>query len=216
MTQIDRPVLFFDCWYTLFESDMADDLKRIAELLKVPFGRPLVKSFETAFMTSRGLDQKIWSRRLLKQLGLPVKSAQVEAIIQIIEAGFDRQRPYPDTLEALDRLAHSHQLAMITNTSQAAFEHLDAAYGLSERFDSITASYEVGVIKPDTRIFRMALERAGVSASQAIMIGDNPLDDIEGARTAGFARAILIDRRNRFPQFEGRLKDLYQISTLDA
>ncbi len=209
-------VIFFDCWYTLFTSDMADDLKRICEILNIPFNRPFVKHFEQAFMTKPGLDQRVWARQLLKALGLPRASRLTNSIVEIIESGFDRQRPYDDALETLEQLRHKYRLGLISNTSQAAFEHLDQTFALSERFDYITTSFAVGVIKPDQAIFSAALEQAQIPAGQAIMIGDNPLDDIEGAQAAGFGRTILLDRRNRFPSFPGRIDNLYQIGTLDA
>lgn len=216
MAHASKPVIFFDLWYTLFESDMAEDLKRIASLLDMPFGRPLVKHFEATFMTKPGLDQKVWAEDLLKRLDLPVKPELIGDIVKIIETGFDRQRPYPDTLVMLERLGRTHKLALITNTSQAALDHLNATYDLSERFDSITPSYAVGAVKPDKLIFTAALDAAGTTGNNAVMIGDNPIDDIEGARKAGFRRTILIDRRNRFPLVTNRIQNLYEISTLDA
>lgn len=209
-------VIFFDCWYTLFTSDMADDLKRICDVLKVPFNRPFVKHFEHAFMTKPGLDQHVWARQLLKALGLPRSSRLTGTIVEIIESGFARQRPYDDALETLEQLRHKYRLGLISNTSQAAFEQLDQTFALSERFDYITTSFAVGAIKPDRAIFSAALELAQVPAEQAIMIGDNPLDDMAGAQAAGFGRTILLDRRNRFPSFLGRIDNLYQIGTLDA
>ena len=39
------------------------------------------------------------------------------------------------------------------------------------------------------------------------MVGDSPEDDVEGAQALGM-RAFLVDREDRFPEFEGRLPDL--------
>jgi HAD superfamily hydrolase (TIGR01549 family) len=57
--------------------------------------------------------------------------------------------------------------------------------GLDRYVDVLVVSEEVGVSKPDPRIFTTALDRAGVSASDAVMIGDSWANDIEGARRAG-------------------------------
>ncbi len=57
--------------------------------------------------------------------------------------------------------------------------------GLDRYVDVLVVSEEVGVSKPDRRIFTTALHRAGVSASEAVMIGDSWANDIEGARRVG-------------------------------
>jgi putative hydrolase of the HAD superfamily len=68
--------------------------------------------------------------------------------------------------------------------------------GLTRLVDFIVISAEVGVRKPDPRIFRMALDKAGVRPEEAIHVGDLPEEDAEGARRAG-VRPVLIDRRKR-------------------
>jgi FMN phosphatase YigB (HAD superfamily) len=53
----------------------------------------------------------------------------------------------------------------------------------------------VGVAKPDPEIFHLALKRLGTQASDAVMLGDVPKFDVDGARAAG-VRAVLIDPLN--------------------
>jgi HAD superfamily hydrolase (TIGR01549 family) len=61
--------------------------------------------------------------------------------------------------------------------------------GFDVHFDAIVISEEAGAWKPDPAIFRVALERIGTPAEEAVMIGDAWLADIAGARAAGM-RAI--------------------------
>src|SRR5690606_25715294 len=56
---------------------------------------------------------------------------------------------------------------------------------LEEYFRVIVSADEVGLSKPDPAPFLAALERAGVEPSQALHIGDHPVDDIAGARAVG-------------------------------
>ena len=56
--------------------------------------------------------------------------------------------------------------------------------GIIEYFDSVTISAEEGVMKPDPRIYRIALARAGVQPDEALFI-DDALRNIEGARACG-------------------------------
>jgi putative hydrolase of the HAD superfamily len=53
-------------------------------------------------------------------------------------------------------------------------------------------SSEVGVEKPDPRIFRLALERAGLAPDEAVYVGDIYSIDVLGARAAGMG-AVLLD-----------------------
>jgi putative hydrolase of the HAD superfamily len=65
-------------------------------------------------------------------------------------------------------------------------------------FNFIIVSAIVGVTKPDPKIFEMAIEEAGVSPDQILYIGDNPVDDVQGANNVGID-ALLINRPGREP-----------------
>ena len=60
-------------------------------------------------------------------------------------------------------------------------------------FDVVVLSDDVGVNKPDSRIFAHALRKAGATAEESIIIGDNPDADIKGAVDAGW-KAIYFNR----------------------
>jgi putative hydrolase of the HAD superfamily len=47
-------------------------------------------------------------------------------------------------------------------------------------------SGDIGIYKPDRRIFDEAISRAGVKNEEAMFVGDHPVNDIEGARGAGW------------------------------
>ncbi len=75
-----------------------------------------------------------------------------------------------------------------TGTLKALFERI----GLAPRVDLIVDSYEEGVEKPDPRLFRIALDRAGASGATTAHVGDLYHVDVIGARAAGL-RAVLLD-----------------------
>lgn len=202
------PFLFFDCWSTLFTADLAEDFSRITSLLDVPYNTASIKAFEAATMTRPELDLRPGVRQFMASLGRPADEAVLAAIIEILEAGFGRQRPYGDTLLALRKLRKTYRLGLVTNSSRAAFEHLAGAYELYARFDVVAPSYEVGAVKPDRRIYDYALAQAGVPAAHAVMIGDSPSDDYAGALQAKFGGAILLDRRQRHPGHAHRITEL--------
>jgi putative hydrolase of the HAD superfamily len=65
--------------------------------------------------------------------------------------------------------------------------------GLAQWFDSLTISCEVGTEKHDARIFQAALRAAGVSAWEAMHVGDSYGEDVCGAEAVGM-RAVLLKR----------------------
>jgi putative hydrolase of the HAD superfamily len=95
--------------------------------------------------------------------------------------------------DAALRLAREGGLraAVISNSNGTIAAILDDL-GLTAHLEFVIDSSKVGVEKPDPRIFRLALERAGVAADAAVYVGDLYSIDVVGARAAGM-RAILMD-----------------------
>lgn len=56
--------------------------------------------------------------------------------------------------------------------------------GFGILLDSITSSQEVGIQKPDPKIYQLALQQLGITADQAVFVGHN-LIELEGARNVG-------------------------------
>jgi len=95
--------------------------------------------------------------------------------------------------EAALMLARARGLrtACISNSNGTVAAILDGL-GLARHLDFIIDSSQVGVEKPDPRIFHLALERAGLAATEAVYVGDLYSIDVVGARAAGLS-AILMD-----------------------
>ncbi len=93
---------------------------------------------------------------------------------------------FPDVLGTLDALRDRRcLLAVVTNgVVDLQLEKLAGA-GLTERFDVVVVSAEVGTGKPDAAVFKAALSRLGVSPREAIMVGDSLARDVWGAQRAG-------------------------------
>lgn len=97
----------------------------------------------------------------------------------------------PGAAEGLAALrARGLAVACISN-SNGTVEALLRDVGLGEALDFVVDSGVVGVEKPDPAIFRLALERAGVKASEAMHVGDLYAVDVVGARRAGLEPVLL-------------------------
>lgn len=110
---------------------------------------------------------------------------------------------YAEVPEVLDELrACGLRLGVISNWDTRLPEIL-RQLDLARRFDAVIHSSAVGVEKPDSRIFRRALRELGVEARAALHVGDNRLEDLEGAMGAGM-RALLLRRVRRVPERAAR------------
>jgi putative hydrolase of the HAD superfamily len=83
-------------------------------------------------------------------------------------------------------------LGLVSNLSRALDGHCKEL-GLTPYIDFALTSSEIGAEKPHPPIFLAALERAGVSASEAIHVGDQYHSDVLGAKGVGI-NPLLLDR----------------------
>lgn len=101
---------------------------------------------------------------------------------------------HDDALPVLDRLdAAGVRIGVITNGDVDFQTTKTDAIGLTERVEHLVASGEVGVTKPDARIFHVACERFGVAPADALYVGDRLGTDAIGAARAGL-RGVWLDR----------------------
>ncbi len=94
------------------------------------------------------------------------------------------EHPYPEAQDCLKQLHQSYKIGIIANQYLGTTERLKQ-YGLLPYIDLVVSSEEEGVKKPDLRIFRLALQRAGCSAEESYMIGDRLDNDIVPAKALG-------------------------------
>ncbi len=112
---------------------------------------------------------------------------------------------FEDALPVLDDLrGRGLKLGLLSNTGRDLDEFV-AHHGIE--VDAILTSRVHGKTKPHETIFRAMLERLDVAPEAAAMVGDDPEDDVAGARAVGM-QAWLVDRDDRFPQHPQRLTDL--------
>ena len=96
--------------------------------------------------------------------------------------------PYPDTARVLDGLrTQGVRTAVVSNIAWDIRPTFDA---LGCGPDEFVLSFEVGAMKPDPRIFGIALERLGMTAGEALMVGDSEEND-GAAREVGCAFALV-------------------------
>ena len=97
-----------------------------------------------------------------------------------------RLRVLPGVREALGALRRRGlALAVVSNWDASLPARLDE---LGLDVDAVVCAAELGALKPDPSLFRVALDRLGVRAERTLHVGDSPEDEA-GARAAGIAFA---------------------------
>jgi putative hydrolase of the HAD superfamily len=218
--------LFFDLDHTLwdFEKNAAETIFHLYETFGLSqFGKFTSTDFYKKYsyinhrmwqqyhegkITQQELRVQRFSRTLTK-LGL--EASQVpeglhEAFTTICPT---KTAVFPFTHETLAYLKKRYVLHIITNGFKDVQAIKMTASNLGQYFSEVITSECAGCTKPDKKIFEHALARAGVKASECLMIGDSLEADILGAKNAGIDQVFFNPTRKRHAQ-----QVTYEISCL--
>tara|TARA_Y100000766_G_C18801424_1_gene553258 strand:- start:47 stop:742 length:696 start_codon:yes stop_codon:yes gene_type:complete len=111
--------------------------------------------------------------------------------------------------EVLFNLSLHYNLHIITN----GFKEVQAIKlkksGIFSFFDKIIVSEDVGVLKPNKKIFQFALDKCGAKIEECLMIGDDLISDIYGAREFGMDQVFF-----NYKFLNTKVQATYKISSL--
>lgn len=88
--------------------------------------------------------------------------------------------PFADARRVLEDLAQKYTLCTISNGEQNMAE-----LGLADLFSFLITATDIGVQKPDPRIFQAAMDRVGCAPGEMAHVGDSLRSDVAGAKAAG-------------------------------
>jgi HAD superfamily hydrolase (TIGR01549 family) len=129
-------------------------------------------------------------RRVFRALGVALPESEVDGVASAYRTGYMSARAAMEGAADLLTAVRMHARVGIVSNSLFEEQRDKLEYcGLSQFVDALVVSEETGIAKPDPAIFLIALERLGVSAPDAVMIGDSWSADVVGATRAGI-RAI--------------------------
>ena len=100
---------------------------------------------------------------------------------------------FDDVIDVITYLKEKYRLAILTNGSPISQRRKLESTGILNMFELSVVSGEVGIDKPDPRIFDVMCERLNVKPEDCLYIGDNYVNDVLGARNAGW-NAIYLNR----------------------
>jgi HAD superfamily hydrolase (TIGR01509 family) len=129
-------------------------------------------------------------QRLLVLLGI-APGLETAAVVEAGIAEHLRQlghaMEFPESHRVvLDRLRRRYRLGVVSNFDHGpAVERILAGYGILDRFEMVVVSGDIGWCKPRPEIFVEGFRRMGITAEEAIFIGDTPESDVLGAQALG-------------------------------
>jgi putative hydrolase of the HAD superfamily len=185
------------CRQILAEEGHFHDLSAIDALM------PLVDGYyedryqsDDTFWTDEGETSQVWIGMyslMCRRLGI---ADEPERIARRVYGEFGdpgRWRAYADVEPAFLRLRERGvKLGIISNWDSRLASLLDGL-GLGKLLETVVSSADVGMRKPDPRVFELACERLGVQPADAAHVGDHHYADITGATAVGMT-PVLIDR----------------------
>ena len=174
-------LIAFDLWNTLAYRDVPE--KRTVTMqnalhLTMPHDE-FVKFYELSLQTRRRESKFDAYEFFCKALWLSVTEERVQMLISIAEHAEKRAKAYPHTISMLEQLKNSgYKLWIISNNWNFALEWVKHNTQILDYIDYPLFSFEIGIVKPDLRIYEKMIEISWYKPKEIIMIWDKEWDDV--------------------------------------
>lgn len=151
--------------------------------------------------------------------GLGVDAAPDDPDVQFSRSrvlGEPEVSPREDAAETLAALRElGLHVAVVSNIDDDQLEAIWPRIGLREHVDAVTTSEEARSCKPDARIFRLALEKAGGPPPESVaFVGDSPWHDVAGARALGMTSVLIGEAPTGAPEADHVIRELGELVAL--
>ena len=185
--------VIFDLWQTLVPWDIEESKRfhlRLAETIGVEPER-----FWDAWLTGHHLPNRNTGpmadhlRALFAELGIEHDVDDVLAMRR--ERTKAVLTPRPDALPTLEELRQRGRLLGMISVCTEDVPQVWDETPLGREFDATVFSCDVGVSKPDPRIYKIACERLGVEPAECLFVGDGANDELPGAERVGMTAVQL-------------------------
>ena len=121
---------------------------------------------------------------------------------------------YDGVIELLEELKAKGKKIYLLSNAQRVFTLFEMRMlGIEKYFDDILFSADYKVCKPDSKFYKILLDKHKLDIKESIMIGNDYICDIEGANNVGLDSLYL--HSNLSPEIKGQLKSTYSIMEID-
>ena len=151
---------------------------------------------------------------MFKLAGIALPDEEADLAFQEYLREYERNwRLFYDVMPCLESLKKEHTLGIISNGDLEQQLYKLERMHIRDYFDIVVAAGDIGVSKPDRRIFEIACEKSGVSPDQAYYIGDDFKTDIIACQDAGM-KGIWLNRNNDVCE-AGNITTVFSLETLE-
>ena len=219
--------LFFDLDHTLWDFD-ANARETLAELYAIfDLNKKIQIAFDDFYPKYLFHNELLWDRyhkglissddlkwkrmwRTLLDFKIADEPLAKEMSAKFLEILPTKKLLFPHTIEILNYLTEkNYSLHLITNGFETTQWSKLNNSGLGKYFTHVITSEGSNSLKPKKEIFDFAMDKAGASLPESIMIGDNLDADIQGAMNAGMD-TIFVNHINAVPE----IKPTYTVTHL--
>ena len=189
-----KKAVFFDLFFTL--ADLEYQSENEFTLLNISRKEWEASAENADVYRLRATGKLKTEKEMLESMvaGLPfsVTENQLEKLIEIRN---DRYRKslteiHPDILFTLKQLKDNGiKLCLVSNADIIDKKYWDIS-PLKDYFDAVIFSCDVGIVKPDVKIYQLAMEKLSVSPAESIFVGDGGSNELYGAKTAGMTTVL--------------------------
>lgn len=161
-------------------------------------------------------------RRLFREKGVRVTAKEIDFVCAAFRCYSTRYiKLYDGVIDLLDTLkARGKRIYLLSNAQRKFTENELNMFGLTEYFDGIVISSDEECSKPDAHYYDALINRYGLNRSETIMIGNDYISDIKGAKDAGLKSLYI--HQSISPEIKGELLadfkvmdgDVYKIKEL--
>jgi 2-haloalkanoic acid dehalogenase type II len=182
--------IVFDLYGTLVTIGNRCVHKQVPRTLGIP-ARPWASLIRSDLLTTDFADVHRFIQYIAERLAPERTADEEEQCRELVAEELASVRPLPGVLPGLGFLRRrGYKLGLVSNLSAVHKQPLKQ-WGLLDHFDAVVLSCDVGLMKPDPRIYQEVCARLDVDPSAALMIGDSPRNDVQGARSVGM-RALQV------------------------
>jgi putative hydrolase of the HAD superfamily len=200
--------------------DMRADLARLLEHEHGLAERTIGNTLYTT-ETWRNLEIGVGTRDawLLEAHGV-LETAAGRTLPPVLQHWFDGQHLIEDNIDLIRRLRPPFRTAVLSNADHTLLHRLQETWRIAHLFDDIVCSADVGLAKPDPKIYALAAERLGLSPDECVFVDDLERN-VDAAREAGMhavhfrvdlghlleEQLAALGVRAQRPQTEGSVRD---------
>lgn len=225
--------IFFDLDRTLwdFEKNSEQALRLLYEAKNMNFGIPSFEKFHKEYFNKNKALWHAYAKGKISKESLryerfraTFKRFQIhdEHLVKYFGDGYvdlspKQTRLMPYAQEVLrDLSSMGFTLHIITN-GFLEVQHVKLKHAaIDHHFQSVVCSEEVGVNKPDPKIFRYAMNNVGATPSHSLMVGDDYRADVAGSMKAGMKAIWFQAKLNQKSKFENIVSSLDEIPLIAA